>query len=151
MIDPKLLRQSPQDVATQLKRRGFEFDASAYAALEEQRKSLQVEVESLRSERNASAKSIGKAKAQGEDIEPLLAAVNDLGARLDAADAALSSLQSNLADIELGLPNLLFADVPDGMSEEDNVEVRRWGDRRGVRLCGKRPHRYWHRSRHAGL
>ena len=79
MIDPKLLRQSAAEVAANLARRGFEFDADAYLALEERRKALQVETEQLQSERNASAKSIGKAKAQGEDIQPLLAAVKDLG------------------------------------------------------------------------
>ena len=75
MIDPKLLRMSAADVAKNLARRNFDFDADGYVKLEEQRKSLQVEVESLRSERNASARNIGKAKAQGEDIAPLLAAV----------------------------------------------------------------------------
>ena len=72
MIDPKLLRQDATAVAANLARRGFEFDANAYAALEEKRKALQVETEELRKERNTSSKSIGQAKAQGEDIAPLL-------------------------------------------------------------------------------
>ena len=127
MIDPKLLRQSAADVAANLARRGFEFDADGYLALEEQRKALQVETETLQSERNASAKQIGKAKAQGEDIEPLLAAVQDLGDRLEASQAALQELQAKLRDIELGLPNLLADEVPTGNSEEDNTEVRNWG------------------------
>src|SRR5210317_1972708 len=110
MIDPKLLRQSAADVAANLARRGFEFDAAAYLALEEQRKALQVETEQLQSERNSSAKRIGKAKAQGEDIEPLLAAVKDLGDRLDTSESELQTLQSELQAIELGLPNLLQAD-----------------------------------------
>ena len=75
MIDPKLLRQATAAVAANLARRGFIFDSSEYLALEEQRKTLQVATEKLRNERNASAKNIGKAKAQGENIEPLLAAV----------------------------------------------------------------------------
>ena len=82
MIDPKLLRQSTAEVAQNLARRGFAFDTENYLALEERRKALQVETEALRGERNASAKSIGKSKAQGEDIEPLLAAVKDLGDKL---------------------------------------------------------------------
>ena len=128
MIDPKLLRQSAADVATNLARRGFDFDVDAYAALEEQRKALQVDVETLRSERNASAKRIGKAKAQGEDIEPLLAAVNDLGDRLEAAEKKLAGVQEQLQDIELGLPNLLADDVPDGADETANEEIRKWGE-----------------------
>ena len=127
MIDPKQLRQSTREVAANLARRGFEFDADAYLALEERRKSLQVETEQLRSEKNSSAKSIGKAKAQGEDIAPLLAAVKELGDKLDANEEQLAALQTELRDIELGLPNLLADDVPDGRDDSDNVEQRRWG------------------------
>ena len=132
MIDPKLLRNSAADVAANLARRGFEFDTAAYLALEERRKALQVETEQLQSERNTSAKSIGKAKAQGEDIEPLLAAVKDLGERLEASESSLQAVQSELSDIELGLPNLLADDVPVGTSEEDNLEVRRPRARAGT-------------------
>lgn len=128
MIDPKLLRQSAADVAANLARRGYAFDADAYLALDEQRKSLQVETQKLQSERNASAKSIGMAKAKGDDIAPLLAAVEDLGARLATSEAALQALQAKLTDIELDLPNLLDDSVPDGQDESENVEVRAWGD-----------------------
>ncbi len=128
MIDPKLLRQAPEDVASDLARRGFEFDAAAYLELERRRKSLQVETETLQSERNASAKAIGRAKAEGKDIEPMLAAVRELGERLEAAESSLREVRDSLADIELGLPNLLLESVPDGSDETDNVEVRRWGE-----------------------
>ncbi len=127
MIDPKLLRQSTADVAANLALRGYTFDADKYLALEEQRKSLQMETEQLQAERNASAKSIGKAKAQGEDIAPLLAAVEDLRERLAKGEAALQEVQTQLRDIELDLPNLLDASVPRGRDENDNVEVRGWG------------------------
>jgi seryl-tRNA synthetase len=128
MIDPKLLRQSTADVAKNLSRRGFDFDVDTYLALEERRKSLQVDTENLRNERNSSSKNIGKAKAQGEDIAPLLAAVKDLGDKLEENETALQALLSELQSIELGLPNLLDDDVPDGHDEADNVEVRRWGE-----------------------
>jgi seryl-tRNA synthetase len=130
MIDPKLLRTSAAEVAENLARRNFEFDAEAYTELEDRRKALQVDTENLRAERNASAKNIGKAKAQGEDIEPLLAAVENLGAKLEAAEGELLAVQSALQDIELGLPNLLHADVPVGVDETDNREVKRWGEPR---------------------
>ncbi|MGI9272987.1 MAG: serine--tRNA ligase [Woeseiaceae bacterium] len=128
MIDPKLLRQSTADVAQNLARRGHEFDADGYLALEERRKALQVDTETLQSERNTRSKAIGQAKAKGEDIAPLLAAVADLGDRLERGQAELHSVQADLKDIELGLPNLLHADVPDGKEETDNVEIRRWGE-----------------------
>ncbi|MEM8815806.1 MAG: serine--tRNA ligase [Pseudomonadota bacterium] len=127
MIDPKALRTATADVQANLARRGFDFDADAYLKLEEQRKTLQVETETLQSERNAHAKRIGQAKAKGEDIEPLLASVNTLGERLGAAEEKLKRVRQSLRDLELGLPNLLAADVPDGASEDDNVELRRWG------------------------
>ena len=128
MIDPKLLRQTAKDVAENLARRGHEFYADGYLALDEQRKTLQVNVEALRNERNVSAKSIGKAKSSGEDVEPLLAAVKDLGDRLDASEAKLYEIQAAIQSIELGLPNLLQDDVPTGQDDAENVEVRRWGD-----------------------
>jgi seryl-tRNA synthetase len=127
MIDPKLLRQATTDVAANLARRGFVFDADAYLALEERRKTLQVATEDLRNERNTRSKSIGNAKAQGEDIAPLLEAVKDLGDKLEHHESDLLSIQTELRDIELGLPNLLQDDVPDGREEADNAEVRRWG------------------------
>jgi len=128
MIDPKYLRQSAADVAANLARRGYQFDADAYLALQERRKALQVETENLQSERNTSAKNIGKAKAQGEDIAPLLAAVNDMGDRLAECESALQEVQGQLRDIELDLPNLLDDSVPDGKDESDNTEVRIWGE-----------------------
>ncbi len=129
MIDPKLLRNSAEDVKANLARRGFDFDADAYLALEEKRKALQVDTENLQSERNTRSKSIGQAKAKGEDIAPLLAAVADLGGRLEAGQSDLHAVQTELRDIELGLPNLLHDDVPDGSDEEDNIEIRRWGEK----------------------
>lgn len=128
MIDPKLLRQSTGDVIANFARRGFDFHADTYLALEERRKTLQVDTENLRNERNTSSKSIGNAKAQGEDIAPLLAAVKDLGDKLESHEAELGSVLAELQSIELGLPNLLQDDVPDGSSEADNTEVRRWGE-----------------------
>jgi seryl-tRNA synthetase len=128
MIDPKLLRQATADVVANLARRGFTFDADGYLALEERRKNLQVETEKLRNERNTSSKNIGKAKAQGEDIAPLLEAVKELGKKLEGHEAELQSVKSELRAIELDLPNLLQDDVPDGTDEADNAEVRRWGE-----------------------
>lgn len=129
MIDPKLLRHSAGDVAKNLARRQFEFDADAYLKLEERRKALQVDVESLRAEKNASARNVGKAKAQGKDVQPLLAAVKELDERLERSGHELQSILADLREIELGLPNLLHDDVPVGADESDNTEVLSWGEK----------------------
>jgi len=130
MIDPKLLRQSGDEVARNLARRGFSFDAEAYLALDERRKALQLDTEALQKERKDSAKAIGQAKARGEDAQPLLDAVQTLGERLAASEASLGNVLDEIRSIEHGLPNLLSDDVPDGADEADNVEIRRWGEPR---------------------
>ena len=130
MIDPKLLRTEPDKVAANLARRGFQFDVAAFRALEERRKACQVEVDRLRAERNNSAKAVGKAKASGQDIAPLIAQSEALGAQLQEQDAKLGELQAELERLQLGLPNLLHDSVPEGSDETANREVRRWGEPR---------------------
>ncbi|MDI3324936.1 serine--tRNA ligase [Pontibacterium granulatum] len=127
MLDPKIVRSNPEEVAELLKKKGYEFPVEQFVALEDQRKELQVQTENLQSERNTRSKSIGKAKAAGEDIQPLLAEVADLGSKLDAAKAGLNECQANLEDLLVGVPNIPDSSVPQGEDEDDNVEVRTWG------------------------
>lgn len=127
MLDAKLIRTDLETVAEKLKIRGFELDTARLQELESQRKELQTETEQLQNERNTRSKAIGKAKASGEDIAPLLAEVSDLGDRLDAGKQKLAELQEELNNLMLTIPNLPHESVPAGSSEDDNVEVRRWG------------------------
>jgi len=128
MLDPKIVRANPEEVAAQLLKKKYVFPVDAFKALENQRREVQIITENLQSERNTRSKSIGKAKASGEDIAPLLAQVNDLGSQLEEAKASLLKINEQLDDILLGVPNFPNADVPEGVDEEDNVEVRRWGN-----------------------
>jgi seryl-tRNA synthetase len=130
MIDPKLLRSDPEAVARNLARRGITLDVSAFRALEEKRKSAQVESDRVRAERNANAKAVGMAKGKGEDAAPLLARGEALTGELAAAERELTAVQDGLESWQMGLPNLLHESVPDGRSEADNREVRRWGEPR---------------------
>lgn len=130
MLDAKLLRTDLDAVSAGLKRRNFDLDVEKIQSLEDRRKELQVRTQDLQAERNARSKSIGKAKANGEDIAPLLQEVGQLGDDLKAAESELDALQNELNDIVMGIPNLLQDDVPDGKDEEDNVEIRRWGEPR---------------------
>jgi seryl-tRNA synthetase len=128
MLDPKLFRTDLEATLKQLARRGFTLDAERFESLENERKQLQVQTQELQNERNTRSKAIGKAKAQGEDIQPLLATVADLGDKLKAAEERLTAIQDELNDILLGVPNIPHESVPDGRREEDNVEVRKWGE-----------------------
>ncbi|WP_010627405.1 serine--tRNA ligase [Halomonas sp. KM-1] len=127
MLDPKLLRSDLDTVAQRLAKRGFTLDTERLEALESRRRDLQTETESLQNERNTRSKAIGKAKASGEDIQPLLDEVSDLGDRLDAAKRQLAEVQEEWDALVSGIPNLPHESVPAGESEEDNVELHRWG------------------------
>jgi seryl-tRNA synthetase len=130
VIDPKLLRSDPETVARNLARRGFTLDVSALRALEEKRKTRQIEADRLRAERNTNAKAVGMAKSRGEDAAPLLARGEALTGELAAAERELTAVQEELEGWQLRLPNLLHDSVPEGRSEADNREVRRWGEPR---------------------
>ena len=128
MLDIKLLRNDINAVAEQLARRGFELDVDKFQALEDKRKILQTATQDLQNQRNTRSKAIGQAKAKGEDIQPLLAEVADLGDQLKAAEQELSKLQAEIDSIVMGIPNLLDESVPEGNSEDDNVEISKWGE-----------------------
>ena len=128
MLDPKRLRNDLDEVAAQLARRGFVLDVDNIRALEQRRKTLQVETEQLQNERKVRSKAIGQAKAKGDNVEPLMAEVAEIGERVKLAEQELASLQTELETIALGIPNILDASVPDGKDENANVEIRRWGE-----------------------
>jgi seryl-tRNA synthetase len=128
MLDPKLLRNEPQQVAEQLARRGYELDVAALDAIEKQRKQAQLKAQELQTERNSRSKSIGKAKAAGEDIAPLLAEIENLGDQHKAAEAELAEVLNQLNELALQMPNIAQDDVPAGKNEDDNVEISRWGE-----------------------
>ncbi len=130
MLDNKLLRQDIVEAAKRLAPRGFKLDVAKFEKLEEQRKALQVKTQELQQQRNSQSKAIGQAKAKGDDIEPLLAAVNTMGEQLKAYEHQLNELQSEYNDFVMRIPNVPDASVPIGASEDENVEIRRWGEPR---------------------
>lgn len=128
MLDPKLVRSEPEIVAEKLSQRGFVLDVERIKILEEQRKALQIETEQLQNERNIRSKNIGKAKAAGEDIEPLLKEVESFKNQLEEKKQALNEVQDAFDTILHAMPNLLDDKVPPGKDETANVEVRCWGE-----------------------
>jgi seryl-tRNA synthetase len=128
MLDPRLFRTDLKNTQQQLARRSFEFDAEGYEALETRRKESQVKTQELQNTRNTRSKAIGQAKAQGEDIQPLLDEVQDLGDQLKTAETELADIQASMNEIMTGIPNILDDEVPVGKNEDDNVEISRWGE-----------------------
>ncbi|MGQ0501116.1 MAG: serine--tRNA ligase [Panacagrimonas sp.] len=130
MLDPRRLRAEPEVVASQLARRGYTFDLARFRDLESSRKRIQTETEHLQAERNAGSKRIGQAKAKGEDASPILADMDRIKAQLSENERRLNALHAEFDDFAMGLPNLPHPSVPDGRDEQDNVELRRWGNPR---------------------
>ena len=129
MLESKLLRGNIDFVVEQLKRRNFSFEVDEFNALEEQRKIIQVQTQELQNLRNTKSKSIGQAKASGENIEPLLEEVSELGEKLDDAKAQLHGIQLEISEIVLSIPNIPHSSVPEGDSEDDNDEVFSWPEK----------------------
>jgi len=127
MLDAKLLRSDLETVAEKLKARDYALDVATIQSLEAQRKEFQVKAQSLQAESNSRAKGIGKAKAQGEDIAPLLAEVSSLKAQLEEAEKASSEVQAKLEAIFSSVPNIPHESTLAGLSEDDNVELKKWG------------------------
>lgn len=128
MLDAKHFREGIEETAALLERRGFTLDVAGLRDLEVRRKALQVRTEALQNERNTRSKSIGQAKARGEDIEPLLAEVGSLGEQLEVAKSELQAVQNELHSIIAGVPNIPVAEVPLGADETENVEVSTFGE-----------------------
>ncbi len=128
MLDPSLFRTDIDYIKQQLLKRAFIFDEAAYTHLESQRKKIQVNTQELQNRRNTQSKAIGQAKARGEDIQPLLGEVQDLGEQLKQAEAELKTIQTSLQTLFLDVPNILDLVVPVGKSEDDNQELYQWGE-----------------------
>lgn len=127
MLDPKLLRTEPEKLATALARRGYTLDLALLESLEQERKQAQLDAQTLQTDRNARSKMIGKAKAAGEEITPLLAEIEDLGEKHKAAEARLAAVLENITAVAMELPNIPQQDVPQGQDESDNLLIASWG------------------------
>lgn len=127
MLDPQLLRADLANTAEKLAQRGYQLNTQAWEKLEQSRKAIQVETEALQNKRTTISKSIGKAKANGEDIQPLLDEVAQIGEKLEQSKSQLKNILAEQEQVTLYTPNLAHDSVPVGKDEDDNVEVRTWG------------------------
>ena len=137
MLDPNRLRRELAATAAELARRGMRLDTARLTALEERRKAVQIATQQLQNERNTRSRTIGKAKAAGEDVEPHLDAVARIGDDLKRAEGELAAVQGEIEALMLEIPNVPHASVPDGADESGNLEVRRWGEPRTLDFAPK--------------
>lgn len=127
MLDPNIFRNDIDQAAQTLSSRGYKLDVDRIQVLDKQRRTLQVEMQTLQETRNAQSKAIGQAKGRGEDIQHLLAQVDNMGATLKALEEQTAAVQDELTQIYMTIPNLPHASTPIGAGENENVELRRWG------------------------
>ena len=127
MLDTKYLRNNLQEVAKQLKKRSYKLDTKTFETLESKRKELQVQTQELQSERNKFSKAIGQAKSKGEDASDAMASVSKIGDGLKKNEKELKTLQEELNYWLMSIPNIPHESVPNGKSEDDNIEIRQWG------------------------
>jgi len=127
MLDPKIIRSDAQTIAEALKKKKFELDVDRLADLDSRRKILQTATEGLQNERNLRSKSIGKAKAAGEDVSEILSSMDSMKTDLEEKKEQLNLLQKELNDYLLMVPNVPLNSVPAGVDESDNQEISTWG------------------------
>ena len=137
MLDIQLLRTDLENVARRLAARGHAFPVAEFNSLEAERKTIQTRTQELQAQRNTASKQIGNAKSKGENVSIILAEVTGLGDELKRAETQFEGIQTRLQQLLSGIPNLPHDSVPEGRSEADNREVRRWGTPRAFDFAAK--------------
>jgi seryl-tRNA synthetase len=127
VLDLKLLQKNPEVVAAALAKRHSPLNMRTFEELDNKRRELLAQVEALKAERNRASAEVARLKRNGEDAEAFIASLSDLSSRISALDSATEAVKADLADWMLTVPNIPDASVPDGVDENDNVEVHRWG------------------------
>ena len=130
MLDVKLVRQSADNIAALVKKRGFVMDIEKFNTLEDQRKQLQVKMQDLQNARNVRSKEVGQAKANGKNVEEVLGSLKQLSDELKSVEEQFAKIQIEIDDYLAVIPNISHESVPFGKSEEDNQLLRQWGEPR---------------------
>jgi len=133
MLDLKRIRNNTEEIKKALTNRGEDFDLSTIdkiVEIDERRREILVEVENLKNKRNKESGEIAKLKRSGEDTEGLMADMKKLSDDIKALDVEVSKIDEELEYIMMRIPNIPNPSVPEGKSDEDNVEIRKWGEPR---------------------
>ncbi len=128
MLDIKVIRTETERVKKAMARRKENVDIDAVIALDEKRRGLLYEAESLKAKQNEESKKIAVLKKEGKDASGIFAELKDLSDRIKELDGQIRDAEDELYKMLLSIPNIPNDTVPDGNSDEDNVEIRRWGE-----------------------
>jgi seryl-tRNA synthetase len=128
MIDTNLIKEDPQAVVKNLESRNYNFEINVYESLEANRKKFQTEAEDLQAKRNTLSKEYGLLKKEGKADPALNTKIETIKAELDSCASQLTEIQSKLREFLLDVPNLPAESVPNGCSEENNIQVRQFGE-----------------------
>ena len=143
MHDIKYIRDNPADFDTAMKRRGYEeSQSSVILALDEKRRAVQTELQVVQQERNEKSKEIGKIKSQGGDAQSIMDEVSALKDKMGEMEESDRTLGEELKTIMSSLPNIMKDDVPDGADEDENVEIKTWGEPKNPNGANKAPEHY---------
>lgn len=129
MLDIKFIRKNPDLVARSLKKRHSNLDMDYFLTLDQKRREIIQKTEELKMERNQASSQVGKAKKQGEDTDHLMAGLGELSSRIKQLDADLKEIDGKVQEWIMSVPNIVHDDVPEGLDEEDNAEVKQWGEK----------------------
>ena len=127
MLDMKFVRDNLDVVRAMLKNRNNSLNLDGFAKLEKKRRDILNEADSLKSQKNSTSKKIGELRKAGEDTEKISAEVRELGKKISALDNELREVEESLREILLSIPNMPADDVPIGVDDTQNPEIRRWG------------------------
>lgn len=128
MLDVKWIRSNQDEVRTFLANRNNDFDISPLLSMDEEKRALLGETEELKARRNEGSKQVGAAKAKGEDVSAVMEEMKGISEKIKEIDARIGEIDSAMSDMLLSIPNRPHESVPVGRDENDNVEVRRWGE-----------------------
>ena len=139
MLDIKFVRDNHEVVLNALKNRGSSLTLDGFIALEKERREILTEVETLKSERNAVSKQISVMKKNKENTDAIVEEMRAVGDKIAALDVRLKEVEGSIRDILLNIPNVPHESVPVGKDENDNPEMRRWGQPKAFTFTPK-PH-----------
>ena len=128
MIDTNLIKDDPQAIVKNLDSRNYNFDINLFESLEAKRKKFQTETEELQAKRNALSKEYGLLKKEGKDDPALNTKIETIKTELDGFASKLIEIQSSLKQFLLDVPNLPDKSVPHGSSEDNNIQIRQFGE-----------------------